>query len=1186
LYLSILRFELSYQLRRPAFYICLLAAIIFSIALVTGMAEIANTAQRQIHMNSPVMMARLLTIFVTFGLIVPVVIFGNAVLRDRDNGMEPLVKAAPVGLSGLLLARFLAAFIAVNIIFLTLPPSVELALHMPWIDPMIVGPLRPSVKLQLYAIVCVVNLFVFSSFLFAALCWTRSFAAGYLVVAVFVALVIIVSRTTLKHPLFEYGALADPFGLATLNQIIRYWPPVDQNERAIPLEGLLLWNRLIWSGAALLLLAATVLLLPRRVKGAKPRINERAALLATHRPRVLAAKLECAGFGAQFFKRLRYETGCMFKSWSFYLFLALLIGTTFSYLRFPDPEVLQPFFPIPAMIAPRIAAMATAWGTLFVLMITGETVWRERQSRISEILDATPTSNFTFFAAKLGAITIALTAFMMVAIAVGMLFQFRYGAPDLQFGVYAIYGYLFAGIPLVMFSVVALLIHVLAPGKFIGHIAAVSFLVAQIVAQYWGVENKLILFGSLPTIPISVMNGLGHYVYSTIWHAIYWGGITVLVAVAVHLLWVRGQNTSIRARLASIPVIEKKWALAASLVAVLSTSSAGVYIFWNVHIRHGYYTARGLERGQADYERKFGRFVAEAQPQVTDIELAVDVDPGERTFAVRGQYDLVNRTGEPIETIRVQFYDELRRDMVELEGADLDSFDPMYADYIFRPRAPLAPGAKLKLKYAGRLSDAGFKHSPLSSINDNGTLIRSGLFAPSIGVLPTMFLTDEARRQKHGLSNHLQVIYRTKDRNLLSHDADLVNLKLTVSTSSDQTAIAPGVLKKRWVEGARNFFHYETDHPIRNFWIIQSGRYEALRGRWRDVDLEVYHDVLQGQKAPRMLEAMRESLDYYTSAFGPFQFRQLRIAEFPYSVIAQSFPSVIAYAEAGFITTPYQAELVDFTGFVTAHEVAHQWWGHQVVPADMPGAQFLSETLAEYSALMVMEKIHGADHIRSFLKKDLDDYLVERANAGREVPLSEVDSHQPHIAYKKGALAMYALKEAVGETVINRALRRYLETYRNRPAPYPVAKDLIAVLREESGPAHEEFISDLFERMTFWDFTAYTAFATPLEDGKWKVTLSAGGQKLDADHKGAETPIQLDDVVDVGLFAVSPADQHFGSQHVIQIEKRRVTSSLQSFEFVTDRRPEFAAINPYLTLMERNVGDNIHPVTLMLPPKP
>jgi hypothetical protein len=293
--------------------------------------------------------------------------------------------------------------------------------------------------------------------------------------------------------------------------------------------------------------------------------------------------------------------------------------------------------------------------------------------------------------------------------------------------------------------------------------------------------------------------------------------------------------------------------------------------------------------------------------------------------------------------------------------------------------------------------------------------------------------------------------------------------------------------------------------------------------------------------------------------------------------MAQSFPATISYAEAIGFMIDGKIDAIDLVSFVTAHEVAHQWWGHQAVPADLPGAQMLSETLAEYSALMVMERLYGPDRIRAYLKSDLDQYLTQRAG-DVEQPLVSVRMHQGHIAYKKGALAMVALRDAMGQEAMDRALRRYLDTYRNATAPYPTADDLLGILREEAGEEHQELISDLFERITFWELKTHQALVTPTEDGKWKVRLTVGGRKLYADANGTEEPAELDDLVDIGLFAADPASREFRQEDVILIERRRLTRTATGVDFVIDRKPLFAGINPYLKLIEKEAGDNVIPV--------
>ena len=113
---------------------------------------------------------------------------------------------------------------------------------------------------------------------------------------------------------------------------------------------------------------------------------------------------------------------------------------------------------------------------------------------------------------------------------------------------------------------------------------------------------------------------------------------------------------------------------------------------------------------------------------------------------------------------------------------------------------------------------------------------------------------------------------------------------------------------------------------------------------------------------------------------------------------------------------------IDYPYFVTAHEVAHQWWAHQEVPANVQGAEFITESLAEYSALMVLKQKYGDAKMRRFLKYELDRYLLGRGTEQKgEQPLLRADG-AAYVHYQKGALALYALQDAIGEEAMDDAL--------------------------------------------------------------------------------------------------------------------------------------------------------------------
>jgi aminopeptidase N len=263
-----------------------------------------------------------------------------------------------------------------------------------------------------------------------------------------------------------------------------------------------------------------------------------------------------------------------------------------------------------------------------------------------------------------------------------------------------------------------------------------------------------------------------------------------------------------------------------------------------------------------------------------------------------------------------------------------------------------------------------------------------------------------------------------------------------------------------------------------------------------------------------MIDVVRRSLDYFTASFGPYQHRQVRIVEFPrYTRMAPSFPNTIPFSESiGFIARlDDRPDSIDYVSYVTAHEMAHQWWGHQVMGGNVQGATLMSETLSQYSAFMVMEHEYGSDRMRRFLKYELDRYLQGRGGERiEELPIYLVEN-QPYIHYRKGSLVMYALKDAIGEEALDRALARYIKARAFQKPPYTDSLDFLEFVKAAVPPDRQTILDDLFRNITLYGNKATRATWSKREDGKYVVRLDVAAAKYRADGKGNETPIPLDD---------------------------------------------------------------------------
>jgi ABC-2 type transport system permease protein len=394
-----------------------------------------------------------------------------------------------------------------------------------------------------------------------------------------------------------------------------------------------------------------------------------------------------------------------------------------------------------------------------------------------------------------------------------------------------------------------------------------------------------------------------------------------------------------------------------------------------------------------------------------------------------------------------------------------------------------------------------------------------------------------------------------------------------VCTSPDQVAFVPGYLKREWHEGGRRCFAFEAEAPILNFYSVLSARYATRRDRWRDVVIEIQYQPGHEYNLDRMIASMKASLDYFTRNFSRYQHRQLRIIEFPrYQLFAQSFPNTIPYSEGvGFIARvdPTDDKDVDYPYYITAHEVAHQWWGHQIVGADVQGSTLLSESLAQYSALMVMKAAVGPGQMKRFLRYELDRYLTGRAmERKKELPLVRVEN-QLYIHYQKASLVFYALQEAIGEQAVNRALAALLAKHAFRGPPYPTSLDLIAELRKVTPPQQQGLITDMFETITLYENRALEARAQALGGDRYRVTIKVATKKLRADELGTETevPLGADEQLQLGVLGEDGKP--------LLLARKPLRTGEQEVTLVVSGKPRRAGIDPLNMLIDRKPDDNV-----------
>jgi ABC-2 type transport system permease protein len=341
------------------------------------------------------------------------------------------------------------------------------------------------------------------------------------------------------------------------------------------------------------------------------------------------------------------------------------------------------------------------------------------------------------------------------------------------------------------------------------------------------------------------------------------------------------------------------------------------------------------------------------------------------------------------------------------------------------------------------------------------------------------------------------------------------------------------------------------------------------------VAVEVYYHPGHEYNVDKMVKSVKHSLTYYSTNFGPYPHRQARIIEFPrYASFAQAFPGTMPYSESiGFIADLREEDAIDGVYYVVAHEMAHQWWAHQVIGAMTQGATMMSETFAQYSALMVMEEAYGRDKMKQFLEYEMDRYLRGRSGEREgEQPLL-YNENQAYIHYNKGSVIMYALREYIGEDSLNQALRNYLEAVAYQEAPYTTSLECLEYIKAATPDSLQYMIEDMFETITLYSNRTTDATYRLLPDGNYEVNIEVEVNKFRADSSGRETPIAFNDWIEVGVLA--KAEEGKQNNRLLTVEKQRISSPEMSFSFIVEEEPLEAGIDPNYLLIDRFPDDNV-----------
>jgi ABC-2 type transport system permease protein len=1199
-FLPIAWFEIRFWLRS-----WLLWTFLFGIGLMTFLASayqigfINNVSAT--YRNAPFAIENRYALMGVFALLMTTVFVNSAALRDFSYNTHPIIFSTPVRRRDLLLGRFFGATFVALIPMLGVSIGILLAKYTPWTDPSRWMAVDWTAHLQGILLFALPNTFFMASVLFAVAVWSRresiSFIAAFLLFMGFA-----VGNLQYRDLRFEHAAaLLDPLGIRTLALVTKYWTVTEKNTLSAGFGGMLLLNRLLWVAVGCAIFAASYyrFSFTEKKRATYPLAEPEPTRMPYFSQHVSQSPARRRSAWMLFLGSLKVHFLGMAKSTFFVVIgFAILVDVPFL-LADATAGFGNQTFPVTYWVIGLIREDVFFFILIIITFYAGVLVWQDREERMDEIIDATPAPEWSAYAARLATLVAMAMMIQAGALAAGVVVQAIHGYERFQFGLY-VHELLVRDFSWFLFmAVLALFIHVLASSKYLGYFIFIAFCCAN--AFLWpalNVTSNLVQFAKRPDVIFSDFFGDAPFRLAWNWFTLYWLLLCVLLAIATVMFWPRGKPDSwkIRARMAQLR-FHAGWkaAVVGSLVAF---SACGGWIWYNTEVLNVVLGPKDLARARADYERNYKRFDTLPQPRVRSVKYALDIFPSSRNIRLRGEEVIQNPYSHPLEEVHFSL-DARYETSITIPGAELSKDDSRLSYRIFRFTSPLQAGEQRTLHFVVESKNRGFENEVSNlQVVENGTFISdlgalvsgANYLGPIIGYDYWRELTDFAERKRYGLK--ASTLMRPPERNCtqdcgdsyIPGHSDWVEISAIISTSTDQIAVAPGSLVRDWKQDGRHYFEYALDHPSVNLYGIASAGYEVAREDFQGIALEVYYLKEHSWNVPRMLSAMKESLTYYIANFGPYPHKQARIVEFPrVASYAAGFSGIIPFSESiGFIANVNHPDDIDTVFYLVAHEMAHQWWDQQVIGANMEGATLLSETLAQYSALMVMEREYGRDAMRKFLKYEMEGYLRGRGREGlKEQPLLRVQYQQGYVHYNKGGVVFYYLREMIGEDAVNRALRKLMQKYAFAPPPYPSSYELLDALRAESPPEFQYLIKELFEDITLFSNRTLSATAVRREDGKYDVTIHVEARKFTADGEGVEHEVPVDDWIDIGAFAPPEKGRQYGA--TLFRERTHVTQRDSQFTFTTLELPEKAGIDPFALLIDRIPDDNMMNVTVSSP---
>ena len=1200
----ILKFELEYWIKNPLVYV--FAGILFSITFLTmwGMSAEANTGDNIVIMNSYYKIntnANMFSLLLVF--LLPAFI-GLSVFRDYSSRMYTLFYSFPFTKKDYLLAKFSSAFIVVIFIVCSITFGFTLGSIMPGVKQAAMLPFDLMNYLQLIFVFLLPNMLFFGSVVFALTLFTRNIYISFIGVIFLIIIQSFGKGVFGANGLEVLAALSDPTGGASVKYIVRYWTLEERNFNALPIDGMILYNRIFWLCISAIIFWWTYMKFEFNQFAHGSSNRKRAKLqIEILQQKVPTINIPSITTNFSFWNQLKnswhlstLDFRSIVLSWPFIsiLFAGGVLVLFQQYQMGPQEGIVS--IPTTANMLRFPMFFFTAIVNLLTFLYVGVLIYKGKLNRMAGLLDITPLPNSVILLSKLIAVLKMQFVLLSLVMVAGLIAQVLGGYYRFEFWHYLFELFILQGIHFFAWACLAICVHSVFKNMYLGYFMLLLVPVMNLflpgLADYIDLailKENLFQFNSVKDIFLgfdySDFDGYGWQLTNYFVYKFYWLVCSIGLIIIALLFWKRGLTFTLKERWSVVKARFTgvlKYSLILGFIFFVAT---GFTIYYQEnYVSQVYFSDDDQTKITVQNEKLYGHLENKIQPKLSDVKMTMDIFPDSKDFVAKGTFTYINKIDQIIDTIVIaKSLKEITIANV-LQAHELISEDDLLNYKIVKLDEGLSKGDSLKIEVEVRNHPNSLLHHN-SRVLSNGTYITDNIM-PRLGIR-NLFLTKTKDRKKYGLPDRPKRDLLPGDSTLLGYDYGENNMgqmtyECIISTSKDQTPITMGQVSNHWTKGNRNYAHFESKIPIGYAMSWFSGVYDKISQKGKHQTLEMYRHPLHDYNDEHFFNGLTASIDYYSDWFGPLGFDTMRIVVYPETqgTYATVHGNIIPYSETYFKCDVHDHEndVFNMPFFVSAHEIAHCWWGHRVDPANIPGGRMITEGMADYLAMKAIESKYDTEKVLEFRKKYNDIYLQERAQQANETPLIHSSLENEYLNYRKASLSLYAMSVYLSEDVLNETLAKFEERFRNAEPPYCTSLDFVNSIKEVTPDSLQYLVHDMFETITLYD-NNLSNVEVKKEGDIFNVSMNLSISKYRADEKGKRSydeeavsggnkqSLPLSDFIEVGFFD--------GDGELMEVKRIKINEIDNSLSFTFENEVSKVEIDPNYLLIDVHREDDV-----------